>query len=77
VAPGGEGVVAQRVKESKDANFGYNALTREYGDVMKMGIHRPDQGRAAKAVRFSSIRVRRAGTIDAAPDWPGWWQPPI
>jgi chaperonin GroEL len=32
------GVVAQRVKESKDANFGYNALTHEYGDLMKMGV---------------------------------------
>src|SRR5215218_6455004 len=32
------GVVAQKVKESKDTNFGYNALTHEYGDMMKMGV---------------------------------------
>jgi chaperonin GroEL len=32
------GVVAQKVKESKDPNFGYNALTHEYGDLMKMGV---------------------------------------
>ena len=31
-------VVAQKVKESKDINFGYNALTHEYGDLMKMGV---------------------------------------
>ena len=31
-------VVAQKVKESADANFGYNALTHEYGDLMKMGV---------------------------------------
>jgi chaperonin GroEL len=31
-------VVAQKVKESKDTNFGYNALTHEYGDMMKMGV---------------------------------------
>ncbi|MFN4243021.1 MAG: chaperonin GroEL [Tepidisphaerales bacterium] len=31
-------VVAQKVKESKDVNFGYNALTHEYGDLMKMGV---------------------------------------
>src|SRR5215207_9246240 len=31
-------VVAQKVKESKDTNFGYNALTHEYGDLMKMGV---------------------------------------
>src|SRR6476659_5652092 len=31
-------VVAQKVKESQDQNFGYNALTHEYGDLMKMGV---------------------------------------
>ena len=31
-------VVAQKVKESKDVNFGYNALTHEYGDLLKMGV---------------------------------------
>ncbi len=31
-------VVAQKVKESKDVNFGYNALTHEYGDMLKMGV---------------------------------------
>src|SRR5215210_3711193 len=37
-AGGDGGVVAQKVKESKDTNFGYNALTHEYGDLMKMGV---------------------------------------
>jgi chaperonin GroEL len=31
-------VIAQKVKESKETNFGYNALTHEYGDLMKMGV---------------------------------------
>src|SRR5687767_1095850 len=31
-------VVAQKIKESKEPNFGYNALTHEYGDLMKMGV---------------------------------------
>jgi len=31
-------VVAQKVKESHEANFGYNALTHEYGDLVKMGV---------------------------------------
>jgi len=31
-------IVAQKVKESKDINFGYNALTHEYGDLVKMGV---------------------------------------
>src|SRR5450432_1701860 len=31
-------IVAQKVKESKETNFGYNALTHEYGDLVKMGV---------------------------------------
>ncbi|HEX4055151.1 MAG TPA: chaperonin GroEL [Tepidisphaeraceae bacterium] len=31
-------VVAQKVKEGHETNFGYNALTHEYGDLMKMGV---------------------------------------
>jgi chaperonin GroEL len=31
-------VIAQKVKESHETNFGYNALTHEYGDLMKMGV---------------------------------------
>jgi chaperonin GroEL len=31
-------VVAQKVKESSELNFGYNALTHEYGDLVKMGV---------------------------------------
>jgi chaperonin GroEL len=31
-------VIAQKVKEGTETNFGYNALTHEYGDMMKMGV---------------------------------------
>jgi chaperonin GroEL len=31
-------IVAQKVKETKDTSFGYNALTHEYGDLTKMGV---------------------------------------
>src|SRR3954465_1190461 len=37
-AGGDGGVIAQKVKESSDVNFGYNALTHEYGDMLKMGV---------------------------------------
>src|SRR3954468_15049871 len=37
-AGGDGGVVAQKVKESNDVNYGYNALTHEYGDMLKMGV---------------------------------------
>jgi len=31
-------IVAQKVMESKDKNFGYNALTKEYGDMVEFGV---------------------------------------
>jgi chaperonin GroEL len=31
-------IIAQKVKESKEVNFGYNALTHEYGDLVKQGV---------------------------------------
>ncbi|MCC6422953.1 MAG: chaperonin GroEL [Phycisphaerales bacterium] len=31
-------IVAQKIKESDQTNFGYNALTHQYGDMMKMGV---------------------------------------
>ena len=42
---GGEdgSIVAQKVMESKDKNYGYNALTGEYGDLIKMGVIVPNK----------------------------------
>jgi chaperonin GroEL len=31
-------VIAMKVEENKDINFGFNALTHEYGDMMAMGV---------------------------------------
>jgi chaperonin GroEL len=31
-------IVASKVEESKDVAFGYNAMTHEYGDMLKMGV---------------------------------------
>ncbi len=31
-------LIASKVEESSDASFGFNALTREYGDLVKMGV---------------------------------------
>jgi chaperonin GroEL len=31
-------IVAQKVMESKEDNFGYNALTKQYGDMIKFGV---------------------------------------
>src|SRR5438309_4653958 len=37
-AGGDGGVVAQKVKESVEVNFGYNDRTHQYGDLLKMGV---------------------------------------
>jgi chaperonin GroEL len=34
-------VVVGRIRESKDENFGFNAETGEYGDLVKMGVIDP------------------------------------
>ena len=31
-------IVCQKAVESEDVNFGYNALTNQYGDMIKMGV---------------------------------------
>ena len=31
-------IVCQKVMEAGDRNFGYNALTSDYGDMIKMGV---------------------------------------
>ena len=31
-------IVAQKVMETKEKNFGYNALTKEYGDMVEFGV---------------------------------------
>ena len=31
-------IVAQKVMDSKDKNFGYDALRKEYGDMIKFGV---------------------------------------
>src|SRR6185436_7422919 len=54
-AGGDGGVVAQKVKESKDPNFGYNALTHEYGDMMKMGVIVPTKVERTALQNASSI----------------------
>jgi chaperonin GroEL len=49
------GVVSQKIKESKDVNFGYNALTHEYGDMMKMGVIVPTKVERSALQNAASI----------------------
>src|SRR4051794_27081863 len=48
-------VIAQKIKESKDTNFGYNALTHEYGDLMKMGVIVPTKVERSALQNAASI----------------------
>jgi chaperonin GroEL len=48
-------IVAQKVIESKDVNFGYNALTHEYGDMLKMGVIVPTKVERTALTNAASI----------------------
>ena len=48
-------VVCQKIKETKDVSFGYNALTHEYGDMIKMGILVPTKVERSALQNAASI----------------------
>ncbi len=48
-------IVAQKVLETKDTNYGFNALTHEYGDMLKMGVIVPTKVERTALTNASSI----------------------
>jgi len=50
-------VVVSKVKESKEKNFGFNAMTEEYGDMVKFGVFDP-----AKVVKSA---LQNAASVSA------------
>jgi chaperonin GroEL len=48
-------IVAQKVMESRDKNFGYDALRREYGDMVKAGVIVPTKVERAALQNGASI----------------------
>ena len=48
-------VIAQKVKDSSETNFGYNALTHEYGDMLKMGVIVPTKVERSALQNAASI----------------------
>jgi chaperonin GroEL len=48
-------IVAQRVMESKDKNFGYDALRKEYGDMIDFGVIVPTKVERAALQNGASI----------------------
>ena len=53
-------IVVGRIKESKDNNFGYNAQTGKFEDLVKAGVDRSDQGDAHRAAERRLDRVADA-----------------
>ena len=47
--------MAQKVIESKEANFGYDALRKEYGDMVKFGVIVPTKVERAALQNGASI----------------------
>jgi chaperonin GroEL len=48
-------IVAQKVMDSKDKNFGYDALRKEYGDMIKFGVIVPTKVERAALQNGASI----------------------
>ncbi len=48
-------IVAQKVMESKEKNFGYDALNKEYGDMVKFGVIVPTKVERAALQNGASI----------------------
>jgi chaperonin GroEL len=48
-------IVAQKIQESKETNFGFNALTHEYGDMLKMGVIVPTKVERTALTNAASI----------------------
>ncbi len=63
-------IVAQRVIESKEQNFGYNALTHEYGDLIKMGVIVPtkvERTALSNAASIASLLLTTDAVISDLP----------
>ena len=48
-------IVAQKVQENRASNFGFNALTHEYGDLIQMGVIVPTKVERTALTNASSI----------------------
>jgi chaperonin GroEL len=48
-------IVAQKVMESKERNFGYDALRKEYGDMIEFGVIVPTKVERAALQNGASI----------------------
>lgn len=73
------GEVISRVLESKDVNFGYNAATGKYEDIVKAGVIDPKKvTRIAlqNAASISMLLINTDAVVSEQADNPSSWQPP-
>ena len=65
------GVVIDKVRESKDVNFGFNAETLEYGDMLKFGVIDPTKvvrSALQNAASVSSLLLTTDALISEIPE---------
>ncbi len=63
-------IIAQKVIESTEQNFGYNALTHEYGDMIKMGVIVPtkvERTALSNAASIASLLLTTDAVISELP----------
>ncbi|MBI1374896.1 MAG: chaperonin GroEL [Phycisphaera sp.] len=64
-------IVAQKVEEAKDNNFGYNALTGDYGDMLKFGVLVPtkvERNALQNAASVAGLLLTTDALISDIPD---------
>ncbi|MGD0093962.1 MAG: chaperonin GroEL [Planctomycetota bacterium] len=69
-------VVVQKIHESKDKNFGFNALTEEYGDLMKDGVFDPAKVVKCALQNAASVAALLLTTDAAISEIPKKKEPP-
>jgi chaperonin GroEL len=64
-------IVVQKVKDSKDANFGYNAATDEYEDLVKAGVIDPTKvvrSALQNAASIASLLLTTEAMVSESPE---------
>jgi chaperonin GroEL len=72
-------VVVAKIEENSDAAYGYNALTDEYGDLLKQGVITPakvDRSALQNAASVASVLLAADCVVTSKPEKKGGHAPP-
>ena len=72
-------LIINKIKESKDLNYGYNVAEEVFGDMVDMGVIDPAKVTKTAISNASSISLLLINTdaiVSEDPDKPTGWQPP-